>query len=544
MSVINLLLAKGYFPKELPPPFTTKKFADFVNSASFNVTNCMIAPDGGGHLTHPKKGRSRLCQHNLSRPDDTNRSLQIPHPAHFYYLCKVLDSEWREIVAHLQKSKLSISSPKTDPTSLRAYVPKQSGATRPKRRMLDRSEGDYLLVTDVSNFYGSVYSHSIPWALHTKAVAKINQRDSNLVGNLIDTFVRNGQDGQTLGIPIGPDTSFIIAELLLSSVDSELQSRHSKIKGFRFYDDYELICQDESSARLILSDLEDCVSEYELSLNRRKTRITKLPDFVEQPWVTELRIFELFAWAPDLEKKLIDFTNVIFSLSKKYPNDPVLRYALVKVAIGDVEEEEFDNRFTHGTNFPRAARDIYQQFLIQIYKAEAQVSHIVAGELLRYRQQVGDLDLKLIKNAISAQIMQCISRRANNEIAWAIWLAIQLKIKLPSEIANKVSTIDDNFVAILALHAQDKGLFRKKLDTSSWESLLRKDEIYTENWLLCYEAAARGWLPIKDSSNYINEHPCFGDLHRNEVLFYDVSSYENIDATLERLVINSDLYSI
>lgn len=546
MSIINRLLSKGYFPKEIPPAFTTKKLADFVKKTKvFNASNCMLAPNNKGVLAHPQKGYSHLCKHNLARLDGTNRSLHIPHPAHFYYLCEAIGSKLKEIKTHYKKSSLSISTPKQDSKSIRAFIPSESGAARSKRRLIDRSQGDFLIITDVANFYGSVYSHSIPWALHTKAVAKTNRNDFNLLGNAIDTYVRNGQDGQTLGLPIGTDTSFMIAELILSSIDRELKSRQPKIKGFRFYDDYEIVCQDESTAQKILADLDDCVTEYELSLNRRKTRIVKLPELIEQPWVTELRLFELPMFSSKADEKIIDFANIIFPLSKKYPHDPVLRYSLVKLA-----STEEDDVTPFGVNFSRrnflysySKSEVYQQFLIQIYRAEPHLSHIIAGELLRYEQATGDLNLDLVKDAISSHILQYASSKAYNEVAWALWLAIQFKLKLKSEIVNKISNIDDNFVAILALDAQDKGLFRKKLNTSLWQSSISVNEIYSNNWLLCYEAAAKGWLPIKDGSNYINSHPCFGDLNKNGVSFYDPNSYNNITETLEHLEIDTELYS-
>lgn len=110
--------------------------------------------------------------------------------------------------------------------------------------------------------------------------------------------------------------AFIIAELLLTSIDAEFLAKNPKTKGFRFYDDYELVCQDEPTAQRLLFDLENAVSQYELTLNRRKTKITKLPDLIEQPWVTELRMFQLPVFAHEMNEKIIDFANIIFLFQK------------------------------------------------------------------------------------------------------------------------------------------------------------------------------------------------------------------------------------
>ncbi|QPF31263.1 hypothetical protein H0S56_09310 [Acinetobacter lwoffii] len=45
---------------------------------------------------------------------------------------------------------------------------------------------DYVLHTDINNCYGSIYTHSIAWAIHGKDEAKKLKNDKNLLGNLID----------------------------------------------------------------------------------------------------------------------------------------------------------------------------------------------------------------------------------------------------------------------------------------------------------------------------------------------------------------------
>jgi hypothetical protein len=537
MNVLDALLSKGYFPKELPPAFTTDSFTSIVTQSAFNPDSCLVAPSNKGALVHARDGISHLCKHSLARLDGTSRPLHIPHPSHFFYLCQELDHNWADVDAHLKQSSLTISTPKSDPSAIRASVPYESGAARPNRRIKDRAQGSILLIADIANFYGTVYTHSIPWALHTKHVAKTKRNDLSLLGNVLDRYIRNGQDGQTSGIPIGTDTSFIIAEVVLSSIDVGLQAKFSGLVGFRFYDDYELVCDSEILAQQVLAELEEQLAKYELVLNQRKTKIVRLPAQIDHQWLTELRQFKLELGAGAVSPKvqceqLIDFANVIFLLSKRYPNDPILRYALVKASTQAKHLAKAQNSW-----------DIYQKFLLQIFRSEPQLSHLVAGELLRYQQQGIQIDKPLLRKAIESHISQYASTRGTNEIAWALWMAILFHVKLSDQIANKLSSIPDNVVAILSLDAQNKGLIKSPLDTSLWQSKLTEANIYSENWLLVYEAAAKGWLPIVDGSNYINDHKCFGYLNSNSVTFYDENSYSNTQAILKRLEIDTNLYS-
>ena len=55
---------------------------------------------------------------------------------------------------------------------------------------------DYLLETDITDCYGALYTHSIAWALHTKAEAKDRKnRDKNSLGNLIDQHIQDMRYG-------------------------------------------------------------------------------------------------------------------------------------------------------------------------------------------------------------------------------------------------------------------------------------------------------------------------------------------------------------
>ena len=79
-----------------------------------------------------------------------------------------------------------------------------------------------VLHTDISGCYGSIYTHSIAWALHDKDHAKAHRSDKELLGNRIDKLIRDTNDGQTNGIPEGSVLMDFIAEIILGYIDSEL----------------------------------------------------------------------------------------------------------------------------------------------------------------------------------------------------------------------------------------------------------------------------------------------------------------------------------
>ena len=77
-----------------------------------------------------------------------------------------------------------------------------------------------------------------------------------------------------------------------------------------------------------------------------------------------------------------------------------------------------------------------------------------------------------------------------------------------------------------------------------WESKISVNNIYSENWLLVYEAGLRGWLSSEQSRAEIKEHQCFGNLYSKNISFYNHDIYNQPKIILEELGVNFDLYGV
>ena len=136
---------------------------------------------------------------------------------------------------------------------------------------------NYVASTDITRFYHSIYTHSIAWSLHGKGVAKANRSDISLLGNRIDTLVRNAQDGQTIGIPVGPDTSRIIAEVIGAGIDAIIADIDGPRRGdlIRFVDDITGGANTIEEADHLVSTFRRAAHAYELELNDSKKQRQK-----------------------------------------------------------------------------------------------------------------------------------------------------------------------------------------------------------------------------------------------------------------------------
>ena len=135
---------------------------------------------------------------------------------------------------------------------------------------------EFVIHADVTDCYGSIYTHSIAWALHTKAVAKDKRNDQTLIGNVIDNSIQNMRNRQTNGIPQGSVLMDFIAEMVLGYADVLLAEKVEsqgikKYRILRYRDDYRIFVNDSFSGEVILKCLTEVLFDLGMKLNPSKT---------------------------------------------------------------------------------------------------------------------------------------------------------------------------------------------------------------------------------------------------------------------------------
>jgi hypothetical protein len=424
MTSTYALLSRGYFPVELPPPFTTVSFANFVNSKKGKLPTQFT--------NHKRIGK--LLRHSIPRVGISRRVVSVPNPVCFYDLCNTIEANWDVIRKQTSTSKFSKSYPKVGTAYGRAIVRYHMDGELTDFRIDLRSTSRYILVTDVSQFYPSIYTHSIPWAVHGKPFAKKNRSTAHF-GNLLDKCVSNGQDGQTTGIPIGPDTSLVLAELVLSSFDEMLSKRLPKQKMFRYVDDFEIGCKSHSEAEEILAIIQETLNEFELQINLLKTKILELPVELNSPWVTLLRHFTFRDSVGGEKSDLVSYFDTAMRLSTENPQDHVLKYAIKR--LGSIEIN------------PKNWR-LVENFLLQSIMVEPGVFLAALSELINRHKAEYEINKTSLSEVINYQIAAKSPLGQVNEVAWALWAAIFWNIEIESDAAKALSNVKDSFIALLS----------------------------------------------------------------------------------------------
>lgn len=187
----------------------------------------------------------------------------------------------------------------------------------------------HLTITDITDCYGSLYTHSIPWALHTKPTAKTN-RSPDLLGNKIDHILTGMSYGQTNGIPQGSVLMDFIAEIILGDVDLQLSDRLTKhnlsstdFQILRYRDDYRLFTHSSATAYLILKELTETLIGIGMKLSSQKTSETSnviAGSIKSDKWHYLLNKPQ----HTDLQKHLL----MIHKLTQEYPNSGMVQRSL------------------------------------------------------------------------------------------------------------------------------------------------------------------------------------------------------------------------
>lgn len=194
----------------------------------------------------------------------------------------------------------------------------------------------YCIRTDITNCYGSIYTHSIDWAIRGKSIAKNakSHKDTSL-GHMIDWTVEQLQCGQTNGIPQGGVLFNFIAEIVLGYSDFLLSEKlnQMEVSGWsviRYRDDYRIFSNSKETAELVVKVISDVLSDLNMHFNSSKTGMTSQiiesaikPDKVywnaKIPVIMPIRYengVKKFDYQLNLQKHLLE----ILWLSKKFQN--------------------------------------------------------------------------------------------------------------------------------------------------------------------------------------------------------------------------------
>ncbi|MBD2494347.1 RNA-directed DNA polymerase [Nostoc sp. FACHB-280] len=131
--------------------------------------------------------------------------------------------------------------------------------------LLKDEQVEFIVVTDIADFYSRIYHHRLENALQSSTK---HQSHVKAIMQLLAGW--NGTE--TFGIPVGNAPSRLLAEITLADVDEALLA--NSVRFIRFNDDYRIFAKDYAEAYRHLAFLADILfRNHGLTLQPQKTNI-------------------------------------------------------------------------------------------------------------------------------------------------------------------------------------------------------------------------------------------------------------------------------
>ena len=370
------LVDHGLFSEKIPHCFTSEGLSGHVPAGLLSLTDT----DDEKLLKKLLKNRRHdYIRYEAMRETNIPRPLGIPHPESYIVQCLALNRNWARIKKHCARPAKPVSRIfvrkgadkrvfqmnykgwerfEDEEVDIRAM----SGAhyivrAKPVSRIFVRKGADkrvfqmnykgwerfedeevdiramsgahYIVRADISNCFHSMYTHSIPWAMHGRSKCKRNHSLS-LEGNLLDRVAQGTRDGQTNGLLIGPHASNVISELILTKIDRKLVDTYKWYS--RHIDDYTFYARTHDEAENFIRDLGMQLRDYELALSGSKTEILPMPLPIEEDWIRELNAFQFPREGTGVRFRTIRaFLDLALRLSHEASTYAVLNYAIKMV---------------------------------------------------------------------------------------------------------------------------------------------------------------------------------------------------------------------
>lgn len=339
-EVYDGMLGYGMFSNTVPESLNSRSFLKYCKVNSKKL---------------PKKSCCDWIRYRYTRNIDQFREFGIPNPFSYERLVYTIKDNWSDILNYFQKqtaqwkykvSRIHIRKILTSKTIFQMnYGESTIGADTQSKTVFNMNyknfiEDDnplpelllgkkYLVKADISRCFPSIYTHSIEWAAVTKRVAKIRFKKRRAIKSwdmLLDDSLMDTTYRETHGILIGPHSSNLISEIILTAIDNKMYN--DGYRYIRYIDDYSCYVESLEKADNFINDLDSELQEYGLAINQKKIKIIELPEQSESNWTNKLTRFFLLKQTLDYGDVKAFFDFAIETMKKNDNNKAILLYAL------------------------------------------------------------------------------------------------------------------------------------------------------------------------------------------------------------------------
>jgi hypothetical protein len=340
----------------------------------------------------------------------------------------------------------------------------------------------YLVHADISTCFPSIYTHCIPWALLTKPIAKTNKTTG--WANKLDEYTRNTTNNETHGILIGPHTSNLLSEIILTSIDRELLA--SDFSYLRHIDDFDCYVESYEKGEEFIIALRRSLKEYGLSLNDKKTSFEPLPIAEEKNWKNRLGYEQPISGDGDINyRQLQRFLDLATSLlTSNDDNLAILKYAMKMVSSFSLNQ---------------AATILAQKYFLRM----AAIYPYLIPDIEEYVFKGLNTDPVIIGDWCNEFFDEFLKRSSYEAVAYLLYFAKVYNFSLKGFDESALISISDCIVKTVG------SIYFKNLKSKNFSDVYddakdtyKDEDLRNQYWLYCYSTLAQkdltdDWANIK-----------------------------------------------
>lgn len=459
----------GFFSEYLPPCFR-------LNPQAFlriPPQNCDLIP---------------AYSYTMSRfnGNDSRRNIYIPEIGSYAVVHEFLKNNniIQEIIEFTEKYKHSFSPILGNDDTLMRHEQSYGGGLKPESntsstyidnivtKIIRASGAKSILRLDISNCFSSFYCHMMPVILlgieKTEEEYRkylLNSNDTSIDSTYVkyrklDEIVRRQTENRTNGLLIGPLSSKIIVEGLLTRIDIELESYD--IKFSRYVDDYEVYIYDDNYKPTI-STFSKVLRKYGFSLNDEKTEIVDFPYYITENLD---RIIESYRLDDTSVESFMKLFNSFFVLEKDGTKGAI-RYLLKTL------EKKPINVKNH---------ELMKAYLLSILSNNERSLTKACSLLVQHKEEMSfdSADIDLLKIMLNNHL----SMNHDLEVLWILYLLIDYGAIMQAEpIVERIAKSDNELAHIM--------LIRRNLLNKNQEQIIVNK---AKSWILLYELFANSTI--------------------------------------------------
>lgn len=459
------LRQRNFFPRmsrngdELPPCFTSSGFSKKIANKITTQKNRRAQGYGTIALT--------TARFNLAP-----RELEVLHPVPYARIARHLKTHWTDWNSILDNETSAIRvGPHPDG---RVF----SMAARAERTDIHHPKARFLAKVDITAFYKSIYTHSVPWAIDGVRTAKNNRSGGSSWANGLDGLLQQSRRKETSGVPVGPGTSAVVGEILLGQIDDKLQSALPSANYLRFIDDYYCVTEGRDFAEEFIDVVRSELAALRLNIHPLKTEILDLPVPDSPGWKRKLR--RTMSAGASLTRYLDALDDAIDS-AHEVTEDSAMRYVLISI----------ERHVAEAASQNKPLGELWVNSISVRLMNLGFVYPVVVGPLCRLLLSLPPSELVLKTVSLNEMVTEHASKRRTDATTWLLYLMISAKLRITANSAKSIAESRDCLsLALLAKCKEWEHLVKEFIE--KFEALSPEHYDRDEYWLLYYHFYLHG----------------------------------------------------